>query len=88
MHEYRLSAEADAATGKIVSLHADPRILPYTECPAAAANVNVLIGSSLATLRMTVLDELAGTKGCTHLNDALRALAEVPILLKHAPVGT
>ena len=87
VHEYRLSAEADPATGKISALHADPRILPYKECPAAAANVQVLVGSPLATLRMTVLDTLAGTKGCTHLNDALRALAEVPILLNHALTG-
>jgi hypothetical protein len=28
-----------------------------------------------------VLQRLARTEGCTHLNDALRALAEVPILL-------
>jgi hypothetical protein len=28
-----------------------------------------------------VLDRLAKTNGCTHLNDALRALAEVPVLL-------
>jgi hypothetical protein len=31
-------------------------------------------------LRHVVLERLARTKGCTHLNDALRALAEVPVL--------
>jgi hypothetical protein len=28
-----------------------------------------------------VLERLSKTGGCTHLNDALRALAEVPVLL-------
>jgi hypothetical protein len=32
-------------------------------------------------LRERVLDELKGTAGCTHLNDMLRALAEVPVLV-------
>jgi hypothetical protein len=29
-----------------------------------------------------VLRDLRGTAGCTHLNDALRALAEVPKLVE------
>jgi hypothetical protein len=29
-----------------------------------------------------VLLELKGAVGCTHLNDALRALAEVPVLAR------
>jgi hypothetical protein len=33
-------------------------------------------------MRETVLAELAGPAGCTHLNDALRALAEVPALVE------
>jgi hypothetical protein len=35
----------------------------------------------LADLRQLVLERLRGTAGCTHLNDALRALAEVPHLV-------
>jgi hypothetical protein len=37
----------------------------------------------LPELREKVLAELKGTAGCTHLNDALRALAEVPALVQH-----
>ncbi|MDE2597436.1 MAG: DUF2889 domain-containing protein, partial [Sphingomonadales bacterium] len=29
-----------------------------------------------------VLDQLRGPAGCTHLNDAMRALADVPRLLE------
>jgi hypothetical protein len=34
----------------------------------------------MADLRSETLDRLQGTDCCTHLNDALRSLAEVPIL--------
>ena len=40
-----------------------------------------IVGTPLGELRTTVLERLSGTRGCTHLNDAMRALAEVPTLL-------
>jgi hypothetical protein len=80
VHEYGLQATADAQSGEILSLVAQPRILPYQECPAAAGNVARLIGLPLAGLRHQVLVTLRRELGCTHLNDALRALAEVPAL--------
>jgi hypothetical protein len=46
-------------------------------------NLSRLLDSELPQLRQTVLDQLPGTLGCTHLNDALRALAEVPTLVNH-----
>lgn len=84
VHEYVLTATADPGTGELLSLRADPRVLPYPEeCPLAAMNVHRLVGKSLTGLRRAVIDELRGTAGCTHLNDALRALAEVPALARH-----
>nr|WP_180203599.1 DUF2889 domain-containing protein [Pseudomonas sp. SbOxS1]NYU03329.1 DUF2889 domain-containing protein [Pseudomonas sp. SbOxS1] len=80
VHEYGLQATADAHSGEILSLVAQPRVLPYQECPAAADNVARLIGLPLAGLRQQVLVTLRRELGCTHLNDALRALAEVPAL--------
>jgi hypothetical protein len=91
VHEYRLTATADPHTLKLLSVEADPRVLPYPECPAAAANAPRLVGASLQDLREQVLVDLRGTAGCTHLNDALRALAEVPLLVERlrcaAPVA-
>jgi hypothetical protein len=87
VHEYRLTAVADSATRCLVDVTAEPRVLPYPECPAAAGNVGRLVGQPLATLRSTVLAMLRSTESCTHLNDALRSLAEVPTLaaaLDHA----
>jgi Protein of unknown function (DUF2889) len=80
VHEYGLRATVDPATRTLLSITADPRILPYRECPAAVSNVRRLLGSPLGELREMVLTELRRDAGCTHLNDALRALAEAPVL--------
>jgi Protein of unknown function (DUF2889) len=81
IHEYVLRATADPDTLTITSVDADPRILPYLSCPNAVDTAGRVVGTPLAELRTTVLERLAKTNGCTHLNDALRALAEVPVLL-------
>ncbi|HEY0960121.1 MAG TPA: DUF2889 domain-containing protein [Novosphingobium sp.] len=80
IHEYRLRATADFATHKLLTLSPEPRILPFPECPGAVGNAQRLIGARLEDIRDAVLAELRGPEGCTHLNDALRALAEVPKL--------
>lgn len=85
LHEYRLAATVDAATLDLLSLDPEPRVLPFGECPGAVANVRALAGTPLPALRATVLGELRGPRGCTHLNDALRALADVPRLVAQLP---
>lgn len=80
IHEYRLQATADARTHELLTLTPEPRILPFPECPGAVANAQRLVGRRLDGIREGVLAELRGPEGCTHLNDALRALAEVPKL--------
>jgi len=81
IHEYVLRATADPETLMITAVEADPRILPFLSCPNAVGTAGRVVGTPLSELRTTVLDRLAKTNGCTHLNDALRALAEVPLLL-------
>ena len=83
LHEYQLAATADPDSLRLLSIEAIPRVLPFSECPGAALNISRLLGAELPQLRQAVLDELPGTLGCTHLNDALRALAEVPALVNH-----
>ena len=83
VHEYRLNATADSNTLQLLAVEAEPRVLPFVECPGATSNLYRLLGTSLSELRDKVLVELRGTLGCTHLNDALRALAEVPALTEH-----
>ena len=81
VHEYGLQATVDRETLRLTAITADPRVLPFQTCPAAARNVDLLLGEPMSTLRRRVLELVIGTDGCTHLNDALRALAEVPVLL-------
>ena len=80
IHEYNISATADLASGKLLTLEPEARVLPFGECPGAVHNTQRLIGRSLGEIREAVLEQLRGPQGCTHLNDALRALAEVPKL--------
>jgi hypothetical protein len=82
VHEYRLTATADPHTGELLTIDADPRVLPYDECPLASRNVGKVLGTPLSELRTVVLEKFSGIEGCTHLNDAMRALAEVPILVR------
>ena len=83
LHEYRVRATADTVSLELLSVEAEPRVLPFAECPAAATNVSRLVGTPLHMLRQVVLEELKGPTGCTHLNDALRAMADVPVLLRY-----
>lgn len=87
LHEYGIRATADADGRRLLSLTATPHILPYAECPAAMVNLHALLDTPLADMRATVLVQLRKTAGCTHLNDALRALAEVPRLVAQLPAG-
>jgi hypothetical protein len=80
IHEYLLRVVAKAATLEILSIEPEARILPFRECPGAMANTRRLVGGNLSDIRSEVLAQLRGTDGCTHLNDALRALADVPVL--------
>ena len=83
IHEYGYTATASRSTGLLTAIDADPRVLPFLECPSAKENLQWLVGTPIAELRQTVLDKLRSTNGCTHLNDACRALAEVPVLAAH-----
>ncbi len=85
IHEYQLEGSADLKTGTLMTMTARPRVLPYVECPIAAPNASWMIGSPLRELRTSVLERLRGTDCCTHLNDALRSLAEVPVLAGSLP---
>jgi hypothetical protein len=81
-HEYRVLASADPSTLQLVSISVDPRLLPYPECRGAAPNAVRLEGADLEGFRTEVLARLPGELGCTHLNDVLRTLADVPQLAR------
>ncbi len=81
LHEYSVTAGFDAETDQLVEVEAVPQVLPWDECPAAAASARRLSGRSPREVRDLVPAEFRGTSTCTHLNDLLRSLADVPALL-------
>ena len=80
LHEYDLSATVDADSGRFSRCDAVPRVLPWVECPVAAASSDQLVGRRPAEVQELVGRELRGTRTCTHLNDLLRSLAAVDTL--------
>ena len=85
VHEYQITGKADPETGVLLSVEALPRVLPYVECPGAAPNASWMAGTDLRAMRTEVLERLRATDCCTHLNDGLRSLAEVPVLAASLP---
>ena len=85
IHEYTLTARIDTGTGLLASCEARPRVLPWVECPGAVASAGRVAGVPLDGLRRHVRETFTGISTCTHLNDMLRALADVPAL--HALSG-
>jgi hypothetical protein len=79
LHEY--AVRVAGADGVVGSVAAEPRVLPFPECPAAADAVGALVGSEVRFLATVVPDTLVGIASCTHLNDLLRALGGVGDLL-------
>jgi hypothetical protein len=82
LHEYTVEATVDAATHTLMSVRARPRVLPFAECQWAAPHVDHLIGMPVAGFRTSVQETLTELQCCTHLNDMLRCLAEVPQLAR------
>jgi Protein of unknown function (DUF2889) len=80
VHEYRVDAKADPESFVLTAINAEPRVLPFRECPLAAPNAARLQGKPIADFRRSVLDTLQSTDCCTHLNDALRGFGEIPSL--------
>jgi len=80
VHEYVVRAEVEPDTAVIRSCRADIGVLPWTECPGALGSAGRVVGLPAGELRQHVRENFIGTSTCTHLNDALRALAALPFL--------
>ena len=83
LHEYLVHASLSPDRQRIETIRADPRVLPFGECPAAGSFVHKVAGAEVAQLRRTVRETLVSTESCTHLNDLLRALGDVTYFLGH-----
>jgi hypothetical protein len=81
VHEYTVAGTVDTSTRTIASVSAEVRVLPWQECPGAIGSANRVRGMPLGELRQRVRSEFVGTSTCTHLNDTLRAIADLDALL-------
>lgn len=81
VHEYALVGRVDTSTRTIASINAEVRVLPWQECPGALGSAARIEGMALSELRDRVRGEFVGTTTCTHLNDTLRAIADLDALL-------
>jgi Protein of unknown function (DUF2889) len=80
VHEYLVVAEIERGTLAFRECRADIGVLPWFECPSAAASASRLIGTEAHDLRARIRETFTGVSTCTHLNDTLRALAALPFL--------
>jgi Protein of unknown function (DUF2889) len=81
VHEYTVTGTVDGEAGRIAEVAARAHVLPWMECPGALASADRVAGMPLTELRPWVRRELKGVGTCTHLNDTLRSLADVAVLL-------
>jgi hypothetical protein len=81
VHEYDIEATVEPDGWRIADIAATDHVLPWPECPQAAGSPGRLVGAPLHSLREDVRAGFVGTTTCTHLNDQLRSLADVPALV-------
>jgi Protein of unknown function (DUF2889) len=74
LHEYIMTAQLRTSDLVVQAISVEARALPFPECPLAAPNAQLLVGTSASDIESTVRSRLSGTMGCTHLNDVLRFL--------------
>ena len=82
VHEYTLVATVDPQSMRFVTCEATPRVLPWVDCPDAAASAGRLAGMPVSGLRPEVRSRFVGPSTCTHLNDVLRGLEDVEWLVR------
>jgi hypothetical protein len=80
VHEYAATASVDPDNHAVTAIAATPKVLPWPECPAAAASALRLVNTPVDDLRTRVRADFTGISTCTHLNDMLRSFADVPAL--------
>jgi Protein of unknown function (DUF2889) len=80
VHEYHVDATVETRHWGIDDIAAVDHVLPWPECPQAAGSARRLVNAPLRSLRDDVRAGFVGTTTCTHLNDQLRSLTDVPVL--------
>jgi hypothetical protein len=81
VHEYTVDGSVDATSRRLLDAQAAARVLPWVECPGAVPSAAGMAGTPLADLRHRVRREMRGVHTCTHLNDTMRTIADLDVLV-------
>jgi hypothetical protein len=81
VHEYEVLVSAGAGDRIVRQVEVRSRVLPGPDCPGAVDSAQAVVGQPLEQLRRFVRAEMRDDTVCTHLNDQLRSLADVPALV-------
>ncbi len=81
VHEYSVTGSLDVAGSRVLDIRAEAQVLPWMECPGAVASAERLSGMAVPEVRARVRREFNGTSTCTHLNDTLRSLSDLEVLV-------
>ena len=82
IHDFALDGEVEGPDLTLVSLQVRAYSHPYAECPFVIPATRALLGKSLMTAwRRSVLDELGGSRGCTHVTTMLLGLGELATMV-------
>ena len=68
-----------------LDISSEARVLPWQECIGAEESGTWLAGRAISDLRQSVHAEFTGIHTCTHLNDTLRSLEDLPALAARLP---
>ena len=81
VHEYTVGASVDTPTRTITSVTRAAKDLLWHAYPGAIGSATRVRGMTLSEMRNRIRGEFVGTSTCTHLNDTLRAIADLDALL-------
>lgn len=84
LHAYSVAAWFGAESLELTEITTRAHVVPFGECLPAATTAARLVGTTAGVLREATRSHLSGTVGCTHLNDLLSCLADLPWLLAAA----
>jgi len=81
VHEYAMHAAIDRDDSRITTLRAEPHVLPFNTCVDASEHIGTLIGERITDVAIDIHSRVSGEISCTHLNDMVRFLADVPAMV-------
>jgi hypothetical protein len=81
IHEYTIDLTLAGTPPTVASMLVTPHVLPWTECPDAAASALRMVGERLDAVAARGRRELHGETTCTHLNAAVGSITDLDAML-------